>query len=113
MSGPSFLRHVKLVDGHSVGRPFVAAQVYRDYPFIELENLEARWANAREQAAAAGLVTGLAPLEHAHWDWRNKADSVEAGRHMLVAVECDGQAQGIMAVLRTPRLDSATARSFT
>jgi hypothetical protein len=45
----------------------------------------------------------LAPLEHSHWDWRHKADSVEAGTHMLVAVECDNEIQGLMAVLRLPR----------
>jgi hypothetical protein len=50
-----------------------------------------------------GLATGLASLDHSHWDWRNKVHSVEAGLHMLVTVECHGEAQGIMAVLRAPR----------
>jgi hypothetical protein len=103
MTSPSSRRNVKLLDGRVPGRPPVAAEVYRDYPAAELDGIEARWAKAREEAATSGLAAGLAPLEHAHWDWRNKADSVEAAQHMLVAVECDGEAQGIMAVLRTPR----------
>jgi hypothetical protein len=74
MPTPSSFRNVKLIRARDAGRPFVAAQVYRDYPLTELENVEARWAAAREQAAATGEVAGLAPLEHEHWDWRNKSD---------------------------------------
>jgi hypothetical protein len=103
MNTPSSRREVKLIDGRAARRPLVTAEVYRDYPLAELEVIEGRWAEAREQAAAEGSVAGLAPLEHTHWDWRNKADSVEAGYHMLVAAECRGEAQGIMAVLRNPR----------
>jgi hypothetical protein len=100
---PTSRRNVRLIRAGAADRPFVAAQVYRDYSLTELESIEARWAAAREEAAALGEAAGLAPLEHEHWDWRNKADSVEAGQHMLVAVECDEEAQGLMAVLRTPR----------
>jgi hypothetical protein len=103
MSTPLSCRKVKLIDGRTADRPFVEAELYRDYPPTELDNIEAQWATAREQAAVAGLAAGLAPLEHEHWDWRNKGDSVEAGRAMLVAVECAGEVQGIMAVLRNPR----------
>src|SRR5437868_7324763 len=103
MATPSSCRNVKLISAREVGRPFVAAEVYRDYPLSELDVIEASWAKAREEAAMTGQAAGLAPLEHEHWDWRNKADSVEAGHHMLVAVECHGEAQGLMAVLRTPR----------
>ncbi|MCI0378188.1 MAG: hypothetical protein L0215_11330 [Gemmataceae bacterium] len=103
MSFPSSRRIVKLIDGRAPDRTAVEAYVYRDYPSSELEVIESRWAEAREQSAKAGLAAGLAPLEHSHWDWRNKADSVEAGRHMLVAVECAGEPQGIMAVLRMPQ----------
>ena len=75
--------------------PRSSAEIYRDYPAILLDTIEVRWAQAREQAAAEGVAMGLAPLEHSHWDWRNKAESVEAGLHMLVAVECEGDPQGI------------------
>jgi hypothetical protein len=86
-----------------LNRPALSAVVYRDYPAAELDNIEALWATAREQAAERGRAAGLAPLEHAHWDWRIKADSVETGRHLLVAIECEEQAQGVMAVLRFPK----------
>ena len=72
-------------------------------PSAALEDIESQWAQARDQAAAQGLATGSATLEHSHWDWRNKIHSVEAGRHILVAVECQGEAQGIMAVLQPPQ----------
>ena len=64
--------------------------------------LKRSWVQARDKAAAEGLASGLTSFEHAHWDWRNKVHSVEAGRHMLVAVECQGEVQGLMAVLRLP-----------
>jgi hypothetical protein len=81
----------------------VHADLYRDYPAVELASVEALWGDAREEAARLATAAGTAPLEHSHWDWRNKADSVEDARHMLVAVECSGEVQGIMAVLRIPR----------
>lgn len=99
MAGITNHRWVNLLDNRVANRPFIRASIYQGYPAPELEAIEASWAEEREMAA----VRGLAPLEHAHWDWRNKADSVEAGRHMLVAIECDGKVQGLMAVLRLPR----------
>jgi hypothetical protein len=103
MSNPSSCRNVTLIDLRVPGKPLIKAKLYRDYPLIQLDEIEAQWSQAREKAATADLIKGLTPLEHAHWDWRNKADSVEAGNHMLVAVECEGEPQGVMAVLRTPR----------
>jgi hypothetical protein len=75
---------------------------------VELEHLESLWQESRERAATEGMAAGLAPLEHSHWDWRNKIDSVEAGRHLLIAVECQDAVQGIMAILRTPRQSQFT-----
>src|SRR5437879_2387181 len=83
--------------------PSGPGELYRDYPLAELEAVETRWAQAREALAAVGSAQGLASLEHAHWDWRDKAESVEIGRHMLLAIECNGEVQGLMAVLRNPR----------
>ena len=103
MSSPSSCRYVTLIDLRVPGRPLIKAELYRDYPLSQLVIIEAQWSQAREKAAMAGLITGLTPLEHAHWDWRNKAESVEAVNHMLVAVECEDEPQGVMAVLRTPR----------
>jgi hypothetical protein len=92
-----------LIDAQAPDRPLIQAELYRDYPATQLDVVEARWAAAREESAARGEAGGLAPVEHAHWDWRRKADSVEVGRHMLVGVECAGEPQGIMAVVRLPR----------
>ncbi len=103
MSIPSSARKVHLVDGRTSARPFVEAIVYRDYSPTQLEVIEALWGAARENAAAGGAAEGLAPLEHDHWDWRNKADSVRTGQHLLVAAECEGEPQGVMAVFRAPR----------
>jgi len=50
-------------------------------------------------------------IEHAHWNWRNKLDRVAAGRLRLVAVECEGDMQGVMAVDRVPRPASLSAGS--
>jgi hypothetical protein len=76
-SYPSSLRRVELIDGRFRERPVIEALLYRDYPSSQLEVVESQWAQAREQAAAAGLAAGLAPLEHSHWDWRSKADREE------------------------------------
>ncbi len=103
MASPSSLRNIQLIDARSPGRPLISAQLYRDFPSVELESVEILWQDAREQAAAEGIAQGLAPLEHSHWDWRKKIDSVEEGHHMLVAVECESVVQGIMAVMRVPR----------
>jgi hypothetical protein len=94
---------MRLLDGRHPTHPFIQAEVIRDYPAIELAGVETHWANAREQAAVARVVAGLNPLEHSHWDWRNKIESVEIGRHMLVAIECENDVQGIMAISRIPR----------
>jgi hypothetical protein len=68
-----------------------------------LDLLEIQWQQAREQAATTGGPEDAFVMEHAHWDWRNKSDSVAAGRRRLIAIECDGAQQGIMAVLTAPR----------
>src|SRR3954471_19582141 len=89
-------RAVRLLDGRAAGRPFVAAQLRSGCPAQLLDAVEREWATARKQLAAAAAV------EHARWNWRNKSDSV-AGRHRLVAVECEGQVQGLMAVASVAR----------
>jgi hypothetical protein len=84
---PSSHRSVYLLDNQVDGRPAVPASVYRDYFAHELEEIEARWTEARQTAASRSYAEGQTALEHEHWDWRNKADSVEAGHHRLVALE--------------------------
>jgi hypothetical protein len=103
MAGITSHRRVNLIDNRLAERPLIQASVYRDYYSSELEEIEASWATSREKAVERGATAGLAPLEHSHWDWRKKADSVEAGHHMLVALELDGEIQGLMAIVRRPR----------
>jgi len=103
MVNPSPSRSVRLVDAQAPGRPLVIASLYRDYPAAELDTIEAQWAAARQEAETAGLAAGLTPLEHSHWDWRNKALSVASGHHRLVAIKVGGDVQGVMAVWRSPR----------
>jgi hypothetical protein len=108
MASPTSWREVRLVHAQAPGRPLVRGELYRDYPLVELEHLESLWQESRERVATEGMAEGLAPLEHSHWDWRNKIDRVEAGRHLLIAVECQGVVQGIMAILRIPRQSQFT-----
>jgi hypothetical protein len=96
-------RDVNLIDNRFPEKPYIPAVVYRGFFANQLGVILAKWATAREEAAWRGKTAGLAPLEHSHWDWRNKADCVEAGTHMLVAVECEQEIQGLVAVLRLPR----------
>jgi hypothetical protein len=89
----------------------VEASVLRDLPAAALEGASFQW----QQFRIAMHVEDPARLprpEHAHWDWRNKWDSVDAGHHQLVAVttfvnDRNGwraeEIQGLMAVERTPR----------
>jgi hypothetical protein len=90
-------RAVRLIDARDPSRPFIAADLRRDCPAELLDAVEQGWAAARQQLA------GAAPVEHAHWNWRNKSHSVATGRHRLVAIECEGQVQGLMALDAAPR----------
>lgn len=96
-------RRVKLIDNRAVPKSIITAGVYQGFFPHQLEEVEASWADARERAVTEGRTMGFAPLEHSHWDWRRKADSMEAGHHVLVAVEVDTEVQGLMAVLQRPR----------
>jgi hypothetical protein len=94
MSTPPSRRAVRLLDARSPERSLVDAEVIRGLPPAELDALEASWGEAGQR---------MESLEHAHWDWRNKAEGVESGRYLLVAVACVGEIQGMMAVLQAPR----------
>jgi hypothetical protein len=94
-------RFIELVDG---GDPFgatIPALVLRDVPASRLEVIEAAWEPARAQATRYLAVSGLT-TEHSHWDWRSKARLVESAQLRLVAVECQNEVQGLMAVRTLP-----------
>lgn len=103
MNTPQAHRRVWLITGHSAEQSSVSADLYRGLPAHVLDEIERMWAGARETAATEREAAGLNPLEHDHWCWRNKAVSVEEGRHMLIAIESEGRWQGAMAVARLVR----------
>lgn len=104
-------REVRLIDARRPERPLVDAELYRDFPAAELDIIESVWHEARKRAVAAGIGAGLTPLEHLHWDWRNKIDSVEEGKHLLLALECEGEVQGLAAILTAPRRSRFTGEA--
>jgi hypothetical protein len=61
-----------------------------------LDTIERLWAPERSRLAEELRANGET-LESAHWEWRNKALR-QPHWHTLVAIECDGAVQGIMAV---------------
>jgi hypothetical protein len=74
-------------------REFVRAEVVRDFPPSRLADVESEWGLARRDASLA-----WPRAEHAHWDWRDKMESVVEGSYHVIAVECEGKIQGLMAV---------------
>ena len=90
-------RAVQLADGQTNPPVLVSASMIRNLASTRLEEIESRWKPAREQMAQ--IREGS---EHGHWDWRNKIWSTESGRHRLVAIECCGDVQGLMAILSQP-----------
>jgi len=95
-------RSAYLFDGLSDSPLEVAASIIRDLPSARLEEIERLWKPAREQFSRVLALSGDTS-EHGHWDWRNKVWSIESGRHRIVAVECRGEIQGLMAVATQPR----------
>jgi hypothetical protein len=95
-------RAAQLVDGQVDPPVPVPASVIRDFSPSRLADVEAAWKQARELAAEALAQKGQGG-EHGHWDWQNKVWATESGRHRLIAIDCLGAVQGLMAVLTAPR----------
>jgi hypothetical protein len=89
-------RAVRLIDARDPARPVVSALLRRGFPADRVDEVEDAWARARQEAA------GQVPVEHAHWNWRHKVDNVYLGNSTLMAVECGGAVQGLMAVFTAP-----------
>lgn len=80
--------------------------VTRNFPTARLADVERTWGPARVLLGAAAAAANVV-LEHGHWDWGNKAGYYRPGWHCLVAVEAEGEVQGLMAaetLLRPSRL---------
>lgn len=83
--------------------------VARGLPLARVAQIERDWNPARSALVDALAATGH-HLESAHWDWRNKVRHYPPGWHCFVAVEVDGETQGLMAVetaLRPSAFDPA------
>jgi hypothetical protein len=100
--GPT-IRDVPLVDCLAPGAPIVAAQLIRGCRIDDLDRVESLWAEARRTVADSGRSGESAPIEHEHWDWRNKSESIRVGQHVVVRVDVRGDPQGLMAVVRALR----------
>lgn len=86
---------IPLRKARMAGGAWVDATLHRDCTADLLPELEQVWQEARLAVANSHSHA----LEHGHWDWRNKALAVEAGISRLIAIECEGDYQGVMAVL--------------
>jgi len=92
-SAGRFARIVRLVPPE-----IIAARIAHGVPADRLTEIEAAWHPMRTVIALAHPG-----VEHAHWNWRNKVESVASGVRRLFAVDHEGQTQGLMAVSTGPR----------
>jgi hypothetical protein len=74
----------------------------RAFPASQLPSVEAKWSPVRQKLDAAQLKVG-SNLESSHWNWAGKADRVDRGELSLVAIECQGDIQSLMAIPNQPR----------
>jgi len=65
--------------------------LHSDFPAARLDEVETAWSAVRATGAA----------EHAHWDWRNKAEPRVLRWFRVMAIEHEG-VQALMAVAREP-----------
>ena len=77
------------------GTQRVAAFMIRGFSASALIQLETEWSVLRKKLSESMRI------EHGHWNWKNKADSVQSGRHMLLALESDQTIQGVVAIRTT------------
>jgi hypothetical protein len=87
-----------LVDNRGASPLVVPAQIVSDLSERRLREVEGSWRATREELRAIG-----APSQHDHWSWTNKAPRVRSGETRIVSVECEGDAQGLMALLTSKR----------
>jgi hypothetical protein len=94
-------REPRLISKMLPGSPLVPARICREYSAGGmLDDVQSSWNREREALVSRLIEMGHQPLEHLDWDWLNNVDGVEADNSMLVGVECDGEVQGLMSVLR-------------
>ncbi len=110
-------------------RELTPATVRIHFPCEELARVEELWGPTRQQREAllaeiqqriasdmrttrneeVGDVIGRHILQHGHWNWHRKVEFVNDGTLMLIAVECEEQVQGLMAIAKRQRRSRDTA----
>ncbi len=93
---PVAVRAIRLVNRHSNPRAIVTATLIRDFPADRLPAVETEWGPARQTGVEWAVSQGR-DVHHWHWDWKHKTASVLAGERRLIAIECSGSVQGLMA----------------
>lgn len=86
-----------LADRRTTPAVEVPATLIVGFPPRRLAAVERSWAPARDRLAREMARAGV-PLESRHWRWTRKDASAQAGDLLLVAVECRGRIQGLMAL---------------
>lgn len=86
-----------LADRRTTPPASVPATIIVGFPPRRLAAVERSWTPARDQLAREMAAAGR-PLESRHWRWTRKDAAAQAGDLLLVAVECRGRIQGLMAL---------------
>ena len=102
MNELSQVRQCRLLDSRVHPPLLIDATLSRGFSADMLEDVEVRWRPARIRLATAMAAAGL-NLENGHWDWRNKAGLVQSNKLLIFSVQCDGEVQGLMALVTRPR----------
>lgn len=87
----------ELIDCRVSGRPEVPATILRGLPAQKLVDIEKSWTHARDDLATKMAQAGK-HLESQGWRWTRKEASTRAGEHVLLAVEAEGEIQGLLAL---------------
>jgi hypothetical protein len=101
-------RPARLADNRITPCVVVAAEIIRDFPPEQVASVEVAWAPARTDGTAWAETQGR-HVEHGHWDWRRKIDSVKSRWHRIIAVSCEDAVQGLMAIWTRPRISPLTS----
>lgn len=90
-------RPIRVTDGRANPPAFIPATIIRYFQASRLSEVEAAWSPDRSELAVARGTLGI-QLESSHWNWMGKAERVEKDVLSLVAVKCEGDVQGLMAI---------------
>lgn len=86
-----------LADGRVALPTFVPARVIRFFESQRLQEVESVWSPVRKELGQVQATAGF-ELESSHWNWLKKIQRAQDGKLILVAVECENEIQGLMAI---------------